>query len=596
MAHYPHAAPSASASMSNSKTHINMKNIKWSSLFIGLICLCSCVDLTELNENPTKATSISPHLLIPTIQLTHSQYMQNTIRYFIYPGAFVNHWIGGWSMQEYGGKAKKNIAYMERLWVAYYPDIIKNAVALVSQTTDNPEEVNLNAIGRILKVEAFLKLTDYYGDIPYFEAGKIYNENIVKPRYDKQEDIYKAIFAQLDKALEGLDTETAGLASFDCWCNGDRTLWKKIANQLKLRLALRIVKVNPVDAEKYAKEAIQAGVLEDKDILINKSYSNELRRMMDWLDSGIGSSIVAFMNGYNDPRRPLYFTTNVRHLVKETAEPTGEKDQNNEDIYNESDILIRKGAQYIGVPVGCELGNKNGGNDNQRVYYSFLAGGYATPQPIMFAAEGWFLRAEAKLRWTDAGQQSVKELYEKGIEVSIRNQKSYRQSDAAAAWTEKKLTAPDWAAIDDAAISSYINDDTSSPEGYTDPWKPEYNSDPTTSITVKWDEGASNEEKLERIITQKWIANFPLSTEAWADYRRTGYPKLFRPKQNLAPSIIDTQLGPRRLLYNETELSSNTVEVNNAIQLLKAESSEVKGDGDTGGTRLWWDRKDKGNF
>lgn len=62
------------------------------------------------------------------------------------------------------------------------------------------------------------------------------------------------------------------------------------------------------------------------------------------------------------------------------------------------------------------------------------------------------------------------------------------------------------------------------------------------------------------------------------------------------PSIIDTQLGPRRLLYNETELSSNTVEVNNAIQLLKAESSEVKGDGDTGGTRLWWDRKDKGNF
>ena len=283
-----------------------------------------------------------------------------------------------------------------------------------------------------------------------------------------------------------------------------------------------------------------------------------------------------------------------REEIRKVTVPV--KDQNNEDIYNESDILIRKGAQYIGVPVGCELGNKNGGNDNQRVYYSFLAGGYATPQPIMFAAEGWFLRAEAKLRWTDAGQQSVKELYEKGIEVSIRNQKSYRQSDAAAAWTEKKLTAPDWAAIDDAAISSYINDDTSSPEGYTDPWKPEYNSDPTTSITVKWDEGASNEEKLERIITQKWIANFPLSTEAWADYRRTGYPKLFRPKQNLAPSIIDTQLGPRRLLYNETELSSNTVEVNNAIQLLKAESSEVKGDGDTGGTRLWWDRKDKGNF
>ena len=229
-----------------------MKRIKWNFLIVCFFCLYSCADLTELNENPTKATSISSHLLIPTIQLTHSQYLQSTLRYMIFPGAFVNHWIGGWSMQEYGGKCKKRVDYMERLWTIYYPEIIKTAVALVDQTANNPKETNLNAIGRILKVEAFLKLTDYYGDIPYFEAGKVYQENIVKPKYDKQEDIYKAIFAQLDKALEGLDTETAGLTSFDCWCNGDRTLWKKIANQLKLRMALRIVKVNPVDAEKYA--------------------------------------------------------------------------------------------------------------------------------------------------------------------------------------------------------------------------------------------------------------------------------------------------------------------------------------------------------
>ena len=123
-----------------------------------------------------------------------------------------------------------------------------------------------------------------------------------------------------------------------------------------------------------------------------------------------------------------------------------------------------------------------------------------------------------------------------------------------------------------------------------------YNASKPSSVSPKWNAGAGDEEKLERIITQKWIAMFPNGQEAWSEFRRTGYPKLFRPKQNLAPSIIDTQLGPRRLLYNETELSSNTVEVNNAIQLLKAESSEVKGDGDTGGTRLWWDRKDKGNF
>ena len=237
-----------------------MKNIKWSSLFIGLICLCSCVDLTELNENPTKATSISPHLLIPTIQLTHSQYMQNTIRYFIYPGAFVNYWIGGWSMQEYGGKAKKNIAYMERLWVAYYPDIIKNAVALVSQTTDNPEEVNLNAIGRILKVEAFLKLTDYYGDIPYFEAGKIYNENIVKPRYDKQEDIYMDFLSELRAASAQLDA-SAMAPQNDLYFNGDIEKWRRFANSLWLRISMRLLKVNPTLAQQEAKAAYEAGVM-----------------------------------------------------------------------------------------------------------------------------------------------------------------------------------------------------------------------------------------------------------------------------------------------------------------------------------------------
>ena len=95
---------------------------------------------------------------------------------------------------------------------------------------------------------------------------------------------------------------------------------------------------------------------------------------------------------------------------------------------------------------------------------------------------------------------------------------------------------------------------------------------------------------------QKWIANFPLSSEAWADYRRTGYPKLFRPKMNMDNSNIDTELGPRRLIYSETELNANTAEVNKGIELLKAESSEVKGSGDTGGTRLWWDVKDKDNF
>ena len=441
------------------------------------------------------------------------------------------------------------------------------------------------AIAKILKVLAMQRVTDYYGPVIYTHFGAQGAEYVP----DGQQEVYMHFFDDLDEAVEILshyvaERPMAGeFAKFDLLLDGSYAAWLRFANSLRMRLAVRLASVAPEKARaEFRKAAADPyGVIEvntnNAAVKTSGIYSNPLGAInRSWNEAVMNASMESVLTGFGDPRIAKFFEPCAEDLV--IANDGGES------------VSVPLKGQYHGVRQGTAFSH------NYYAAFSRLTVEPTTEVVLMSAAEVWFLRAEAKLRWTDAGQQSVKELYEKGIEVSIRNQKSYRQSDAAAAWTEKKLTAPDWAAIDDAAISSYINDDTSSPEGYTDPWKPEYNSDPTTSITVKWDEGASNEEKLERIITQKWIANFPLSTEAWADYRRTGYPKLFRPKQNLAPSIIDTQLGPRRLLYNETELSSNTVEVNNAIQLLKAESSEVKGDGDTGGTRLWWDRKDKGNF
>ena len=441
------------------------------------------------------------------------------------------------------------------------------------------------AIAKILKVLAMQRVTDYYGPVIYTHFGAQGAEYVP----DGQQEVYMHFFDDLDEAVEILSDYVAErpmageFAKFDLLLDGSYAAWLRFANSLRMRLAVRLASVAPEKARaEFRKAAADPyGVIEvntnNAAVKTSGIYSNPLGAInRSWNEAGMNASMESVLTGFGDPRIAKFFEPCAEDLV--IANDGGES------------VSVPLKGQYHGVRQGTAFSH------NYYAAFSRLTVEPTTEVVLMSAAEVWFLRAEAKLRWTDAGQQSVKELYEKGIEVSIRNQKSYRQSDAAAAWTEKKLTAPDWAAIDDAAISSYINDDTSSPEGYTDPWKPEYNSDPTTSITVKWDEGASNEEKLERIITQKWIANFPLSTEAWADYRRTGYPKLFRPKQNLAPSIIDTQLGPRRLLYNETELSSNTVEVNNAIQLLKAESSEVKGDGDTGGTRLWWDRKDKGNF
>lgn len=576
---------------------MKLKNIfKYTAaLALSATMLDACTgDFEELNTNPIE---VDPETLPFDAQfstpLVYSYPIdQNLFQYWTslsidnYGGYFeVPH--SNWTMARYS----LNRGFCGGMHENFMQNIFNNTRRLIRQC-DESEMYDFAAVMRIVEVYNLLQYTDTYGPVPYSSviAADEMTERPSSYAYDKQEDIYKAMFEQLDKSIADLDTTTTeGLESFDTWCGGDRSLWKKVANQLKLRMALRIVKVDPTNAQKYAQEAITAGVLTDKDILIDKSYSNELRRMMDWLDSGIGSSIVTVMNGFNDPRRPLYFTTNVRDLVKEEAVADSNGD------YKDEDILIAKGTVYIGVPVGCDLGNKDGGNDNQRVYYSFLAGSYATPLPIMFAAEGWFLRAEAKLRW-DIGSESVKDLYETGIRTSIINQYAYRKTTAAEAWTEKKLTMPNMDDItSDATISAYING-TTTQEDYTDPWESNYNSTAPNKLCVKWDEGATKEDKLARIITQKWIANYPLSAEAWADYRRTGYPKLFRPKNNLDPTTINTELGPRRLIYSETELNANTAEVNNGIELLKVESSEVKGSGDTGGTRLWWDRADVGNF
>ena len=101
--------------------------------------------------------------------------------------------------------------------------------------------------------------------------------------------------------------------------------------------------------------------------------------------------------------------------------------------------------------------------------------------------------------------------------------------------------------------------------------------------------------KLQRIITQKWIANFPLSCEAWAEYRRTGYPKLFPNRVNLSNGDINTNEQVRRLIYSDTEINTNNAELQKGIELLNQENTGSIS-GDKGGTHVWWDKAGVGNF
>ena len=442
-----------------------------------------------------------------------------------------------------------------------YLHIFNNTRRLIA-SCDEQGLSDYGAMMRVVQAYAIQMLTDAYGPVAYSSViedptgGASFS-------YDTQESVYNALFTLVDEAIAGFKgtASVADMQAFDYWCNGDIALWKKVANQLKLRLAMRIVKVNPTLAKQKAEEAVQGGVLTsaDRDILINQGLSNELTRMFEWGDCGMNASLITMLEGFKDPRLPLYVTKNQAAVTCEDGS------------------TIEEGAKYLGVRGGCNLPSK----PNQWGNFSKVICTYTTAFPVMKVAEGYFLRAEGALRgWSMGG--SAKDLYEEGIRISIKNELAYKGSIAGVT------------SISDAEIDAYLNG-TSGQIDFVDPVKAENSIKAMNTLGVKWDEGASKEEKLQRIITQKWIANFPNGMESWTEYRRTGYPKLFPNRVNLSNGDINTNEQVRRLIYSDTEINTNNAELQKGIELLNQENTGSIS-GDKGGTHVWWDKAGVGNF
>lgn len=476
----------------------------------------------------------------------------------LFSGYFMTpHNFGGNGNVDY----KLNRGFCGGMYENFYLHIFNNTRRLI-KTCDEKGLSDYAAIMRVVQVYALSTMTDTYGPVAY---QSVLDGNDVAFYYDSQESVYNAMFALLDEAVTGFKngtSEVANMQQFDYWCQGNRELWVKVANQFKLRLAMRIVKANPGLAKQKAEEAVSGGVLTsaDKDILIDQGLSNELTRMFEWGDCGVNANLVTIMEGYNDPRIALYITKNTN------------------DIKVGDNVVVAKDSKYLGIRGGCNLPNK----PNQWGNFSNIVCTYSTPMPVMKAAESYFLRAEGALRgWNMGG--SAKDLYEEGIRLSIKNELKYKGVYAEVS------------SISDTEIDAYINGTTLQAD-FVDPVNAQNSIKAMNTVPVKWDEGASNEQKLQRIITQKWIANFPLSTEAWAEYRRTGYPKLFPNRVNSSNGTIDTDEQIRRLIYSDVEINTNNAELQKGINLLNEENSSGKFTGDIGGTRVWWDKANAGNF
>jgi hypothetical protein len=405
------------------------------------------------------------------------------------------------------------------------------------------------AVALILKVEIMDRVTDKFGPIAYGKAGTV----IINTAYDSQQSVYNQFFLQLDTAAANLNTFIAAnpgktpFASYDRVYGGDYTKWLKFANSLRLRLAMHLTKVDPTTAQAQAQKALAAagGLMTtsaDNAGVSGDGYHNPLNVITtSWTDIAAGASLQSYLVGYKDPRLSKYLSPVITDPKTQGALP----------------------AQYAGQYIGIRIGSAVTAKPNYNSYSvlnpnTVVASG--SPMMMMTAAEVWFLKAEAALRgWTGAGD--VKTDYETGISTSL------------AQWG--------------VSGAGYISDAVSKPKDYVDPSNAANNAAAASTITVAWNAGATNEQKLERIITQKWLAMFPEGQEAWTEFRRTGYPKLFTVVNNNSSGTIDTQIQIRRLAFPQNEYTTNGAEIQKALTLL--------GGPDNGGTRVWWD-VNKPNF
>lgn len=424
-----------------------------------------------------------------------------------------------------------------------YGDVFTLAYPYYRDLLNQSDEPVALALAKLLRVAIMHRMTDMYGPIPYSKMSENGGDGSLNVAYDSQEVVYKQMLKELDEVdvvlKENLALDPEAFRKFDDVYFGDLSKWYKFANSLKLRMAIRMAYVDPTTAQKVAQDAVAAGVLTTNADNAQMTVEENRASMIfnGWSDHRIGADLISYMNGYQDPRRDKMFT----------------KVNWTETIDNRPVTV----SGFAGIRIGINVVQKESVIDR----YSKPIISTSSPYLWMTAAEITFLRAEGALRGWTMGDDA-KNLYEKAITLSFE---------------QYGLPATD--AIAYASNTTYV------PQAYIDPVDGVYSAPAGSTITIAWQEGTDHfEANLERIITQKWIAMFPCTVEAWSEYRRTDYPRLLPVVVNSSGgSIDDTKAKIRRLWYPPSEYSGNSEYILEATSLL--------GGPDNGATPLWWDKK-----
>jgi hypothetical protein len=507
-----------------------MKNIfKYSLVAVVLLFSTSCEKgLEKLNVNTTGFSSLDPILQLngaiinSSFQVGTLVYEIGIVQQVISPNGGV---LAGANFNV------DNKALGAPTWPTYYRNVIRNTHDIILALKTNTLRANLYNMARIFQAYAFMILTDTYGDIPYSEAGKGYADGVLFPKYDAQQAIYTDIIKELTEASAALSA-SGTIETGDVLYAGNIAQWKKFGYSLLLRAGMRLSKVDATKAATTVQAALTGGV-------ITANADNAYMRQTSDYQQPIGNTLngteaanfyltkpfVDSLKIHNDPR----LSAIAIRYVGATSGPTQTTGNQNSAA-----------SVQIGMPMG---------HNNQTVVAQATTDGLASfydysqvdrrrvvkgASPVFFvtAAQTQLLLAEARERgYITTG--TTKGYYDAGVTLHMQQMATYDANSAVAA----------------GDITTYLTNN---------PFNPAI--------------------ALQQIGTQYWIASFLNGPEAFANFRRTGWPAL---APNPYPGKEITGAFIRRLTYPTSEVSVNTANVQAAIASQGADNLE---------TRVWWDK------
>ena len=565
-----------------------MKNIYKIFIVFGIVLLAgACTE--RFNEINTKPDSFTQDEVSAKFFLTQPQfklYAPDRYPYWrahlIHVDRYAGHvcfgFRGCWWSDGLGYSYSSSYTDAAWDWLASYIGQLDNFMKMTDMGGEF-ENQYMYAIGQIIKGLYFQMYTDVFGMIPYTQAT---DPDITQPVFDSQATIYQGIIADLDEAMATIGSETAtgvgvdDVGENDVYCGGDLQKWKKLANTLKLRLALRAY---GADGASFAQGAINealAGdllstesdnVLMDKDFEISQ-WSAACYGDIWWNFGGTGSkwtmgkTMIDYLRDNNDPRLPFYAQPAAGGTVKFTKPGGSEADNWQDRIDFISDVLTDAGVNYTSTYTSADstwtfnmaenvhyVGQPTRLNDKTYdvAAYEFFSlpasdvigrknsGDNIRAELVMSTAEAYFLQAEAAVKGIGSG--NAQDLYQEGI----------RQ--AMALWGVSSGDADTFIANEDMALLN-----------------------------------GTDEENLEKIAVQRWIASFTDGFEGFAIIRDMGYPA------ELAAGVSDYIIYsagdingnyPERLRYGNSAANTNPT---NYAAAVAAQGDDVQD------TPLWWSK------